>query len=293
MTVVGLDDILRLRPRSRVFKRGARRYATMSCPYHDDNRPSLIAYDDETFRCLACGQEGILRDLYNDLKRESPKRRSEEPASVSWNAPKLPTTREGKSRFAFECHDVLMKHDSLCWYLEMRGVSSRIEPCVLGWHNGWYTIPVTNPDGEVEGLILRADTHVEKASGGLLRFIQPSGQTAMMYVPNWHRFNTKSTRAVVYGMFDALALDELGYAVCTPTCGKGSFKPEWLRAYGGGVVFVPDLGEEEQAQTHASALGGRAVVHRLPYRDDLKDPADFLRTGRGEDLRRFLAGVMT
>jgi hypothetical protein len=282
---ISFDDILRVRPTAKVFKRGMRRYAAMCCPYHADDRPSLMVYDDGLWNCLGCGRRGLNRDLYDDLVRAGPEPPHAE--AVAWVAPALPEDQTEKSRFAFHAHDVLMQHESLQWYLKNRGVEGRIEPCVLGWHNGWYTIPITDDQGDLLGLILRAGSHIQKATGQ--RFIQPRGQTAMLYVPSWHRFLTKHKVAIVFGMFDALSLDELGFAVCTTTAGMNSLRPEWFEKFGSkSYVLIPDKGEEETAQAYTKRLP-RSTVLRLPYEArGLKDPADYLGNGHGEELAKIL-----
>lgn len=40
----------------------------MLCPFHEDKSPSL-AYNDERFICLACGQKGTVDDLHKELSR--------------------------------------------------------------------------------------------------------------------------------------------------------------------------------------------------------------------------------
>lgn len=257
----------------------------MRCPYHEDSKPSLLVFDDGLWNCLGCGRRGLNTELYNDLQRTP--NVAPEPEAATFFGPKLPTDTLEKSRFAFRAHDMLSRHDSLAWYLKKRGVESRIDPCLLGWHNGWYTIPIIGRGGDVEGLILRAGDHVQKATG--LRFTQPSGQTAMLYVPNWHRFRSSKSIAIVYGMFDALSLDELGFPACTTTCGKDSLRPEWFSEYTGKLYLIPDKGEEDTAERHAKLMGKRATVLRLPYRNGIKDPAAFLEEGKRDVLARFLA----
>lgn len=281
---VSFDDILRVRPNAKVFHRGMRRYAAMCCPYHNDDRPSLMVYDDGLWNCLGCGRRGLNRELLDDLVRAGPQVPKAE--AVAWSAPSLPEDQAEKSRFAFHAHDVLVEHETLQWYLKSRGVEGRIGPCILGWHNGWYTIPVTNQQGDVIGLILRAGSHIQKATGQ--RFIQPKGQTGMMYVPSWHRFHDRNRIAVVFGMFDALSLDELGFAVCTTTAGMNSLRPEWFAGLGKRVYLIPDKGEEVVAESYSKRIP-RSEVVRLPYEArGLKDPADYLAGGHGEELAKIL-----
>lgn len=282
------DDILRLRPNAKLFTRGTKRYAAMCCPYHKDERPSLMVYDDGLWNCLGCSRRGLNTDLYNDLQRAGPEPPSAE--AVTWSAPALPEDQAAKSRFAFHAHDVLVEHESLQWYLKQRGVEGRIGPCILGWHNGWYTIPITTQEGDVIGLILRSNSHIQKATSQ--RFIQPRGQTAMLYVPNWHRFLTQPKIAMVFGMFDALALDELGFAVCTTTAGMNSVRPEWFTGMKYKKMYIiPDKGEEEAAEGYLKRISRTEVLY-LPYGQRTKDPAEYVEQGKGSALTKILSQHM-
>ena len=258
------------------------KYLAGICPFHEDSKPSLLVWEDNFFQCQACGRRGTHKTLINSL-RSNGRRVSVSPETVEWRQPSLPTTPNELRSFVNMSHLLLSENVSLQWYLEKRGVENRITPNRLGWHKGWYTIPVTGADGSIQGLVIRAGEHIQKATG--LRFGFPLGQRPMLFVPDWRLFNSSNRVVVVYGMFDALALADLRIPVCTTTSGKHTFHAEWLEEGGKRCFIVPDRDEEDTASKLAQAIGNRASFIRIKYPEGMKDPADFLQAGKGEVLR--------
>ena len=264
-------------------------YIAASCCYHSpDIHPSLLVFDDGFFRCLSCGATGKFEYLYETLKGRPPRRSPTEKAV--WSVPKLSIVREENESLAMSAHNVLVEYENLRWYLQERGLDGRIETCKLGWLNGWVTIPIYGQDGKFQGLCLRAMAHVQRATGQ--RFAQPKGQKPLLFVPDWKLLDRSKTLAVTFGLFDALALSDLRYAVCTSTGGKDSFQSEWLDFWRGPIVIFPDKGEESDAMELCSKLDWRGKVHFLDYGFDLKDPADFLWRGARRELEYQLARVL-
>lgn len=263
-------------------------YFACRCVFHDDTRPSLMVYKDGFFRCSACGVSGNFDKLWRKLQGWDISKPVKE--ATSFHTPLLPTTLPELEVVVGEAHEALMKFDTFQWYLKNRGVEGRIEVCQLGWWNSWVTIPVFDEHHALQGVVLRASSAIQHATGQ--RFAQPLGQKGMMYVPDWHLFNHGKAVAVVFGMFDALALSDLRLPVCTSTSGKGSFKAEWLDNVRKPIYIIPDLGEEDAAMKLAGQLGWRGNVVRLPYPVDCKDPAGYLETGRRDQLLSLIGGLL-
>jgi len=262
-------------------------YLAAICPYHDEQNPSLLVFSDGYFRCLSCGATGAHEYLYETLKGSGSRRSPTERAK--WRVPKLSIVRKENEELAVSAHNVMMEYDNLRWYLRQRGLEGRIETCKLGWFDGWTTVPIYDQDGAFQGLCLRAMAHVQRASGQ--RFAQPKGQKPLLYIPDWRILERKSTLAIVFGLFDSLALSDLRYAVCTSTGGKGSFNPEWLDFWRKPIVVIPDKNEEKEATELVSRLDWRGRVWFPLYGDDEKDMADYLPDKR-ETLAKMLAGVL-
>lgn len=281
MNTLTLDTFMELIQHARRYDG----YIAGLCPFHDDRKPSLMVYEDDYFKCLGCGREGRHVTLYDALR--SPTRaKILRPGRTRWRSPRLPTDLGEISDLVWRAHQRLVEKPSTQWYLEKRGVEGRIEPCALGWIDGWYTIPIFSSRHQVRGVILRAGEHVEKVTDE--RFVQPEGQRAMLYVPDWHILEGAKALAIVFGMFDALALSDIRIPVCTTTGGKSEFRPEWLDFWRGPIVIIPDEGEFSDASRLAGELGWRAKILRLPYPDDIKDPCGYLETGRRGELMRLL-----
>lgn len=279
------DDIRDELPGVREYSRpdGAK-YLAGVCPFHEDRKPSLLVFEDNYFQCQACSRRGLHLTLLNALRKGGSKLL---PERVDWCVPPLPQSMSQLRSFVNLSHTVLNENEGLQWYLEKRGVANRIIPNRLGWYNGWYTIPVLSPDAETQGLVIRAGEHIQKASG--LRFAFPSGQKPMLFVPDWRLFDSADHVYIVYGMFDALALSELRFPVCTTTGGKHTFDPAWVETYRAKrFTIVPDLEEEDTARELARGIGIRAKLKRLEYPEGMKDPADMLAGGRRVELENQL-----
>lgn len=273
-----LEDFLSILPGAKQYDNG--RYIAGICPWHEDSKPSLLVFADGWFQCQACNRRGRFKLLYDKLQGwGGPKNTAPEVADFStphFEMDEVPKIARSASR-------ILDKHPEMGWYYEERGVEDRIQPCMLGWYNGWHTIPVIGEDGDINGLVMRAGPHIEKATGR--RFSQPHGMHPMLYVPDWHLFRKREAVAVVYGMFDALALSSLGFAVCTTTGGKDSFKPEWLDDTRKPIHVIPDKEPAEEIDTAyelVSKLGWRGHVIKLDYPEDCKDPADYVKESIGK-----------
>jgi len=285
MTSITYDQLKELLPGARSYTG----YTAGHCPFHDDRKPSLLLFEDGFFRCLGCGVTGNYEKLYRKLKGYDASKVVS--AGVEFTAPRLPTDLREQEELIEVAHESLTKFEQLRWYLENRGVADRIERCRLGWYKGWYTIPIYSRYGEYRGMMARAGSEIQKASG--LRFIQPHGQKSMMYCPDWQLMESSRAIAFVFGLFDALAISDMRFAVATANNGKDSFDPKWLEPFRKPIIFIPDKGEEATAMEHAGKLGWRAKVLHLEYPEGIKDPAGFLETGRRTQLFNQIAGALS
>ena len=125
---ITLDDIQNAAPMAHSYEN----YLAIVCPFHDDTKPSLLAYNPRTkselgyFHCKACGKSGNLEMLHNALQGWVPPK-STRYERTSYDAPSLPTSREGQEDLVLEAHRILEKYpDKLGWYLTDRGVEGCI-----------------------------------------------------------------------------------------------------------------------------------------------------------------------
>lgn len=248
-------------------------YYALRCPWHKDDHASLLVWDTQWFRCLACDVHGNWQTLHDRLMGHGAAVRPST-EGVSWAAPRLPTGIEQLERLSGTAHNILLERPGLGWYLKSRGIDELITTCQLGWIESWYSFPIFDPEWNQQGLVLRAGPHVEKVSG--LRFVFPLDQKPMLYVPDWSRLQNVETLFVCFGIIDALSLLECGVASATSSGGKGSFQADWLSFWRKKVVILPDAGEEKEAIRLADDLHWRGTVGHLEYEEKDKDPNDIL-----------------
>lgn len=258
------------------------KYISGVCPFHNDASPSLLVYKDGWFRCLGCNRQGKWASLWNKVKGQAVNIRPD--TTTAWM---LPEKISDLDMLVAQAHEDLMKFPSFQWYLQMRGLENRIEPAMLGYYRGWYTIPVFNEDSKLITCVFRSLPHVQEATN--VRYFCREKPT--MYVPDWNRMHRPKQIAVVYGMLDALTLSELRIPVVTTTYGKDTFSASWLDKYRVPVRVIPDAGEEKSALTLSGQLGWRGGVIRLPYPAGVKDPNDYFKTGRKPELLARLMNI--
>jgi hypothetical protein len=259
-------------------------YIVALCPFHDDRKPSILIYGDGWFTCLGCGRKGTWDTLHRKMNGVDVIIRPE--LDTRWQGPNI--KKYDPEELAFVANEDLMNFPSYNWYLKLRGLEGRIETCQLGYWKGWYTIPMFDNDGQFQNLVLRAAPHIEKSSGLRYWF---TGK-ASLYVPDWHKVNTSPYVFLVFGMLDALTLSELGFAAVTAG-GTQNLRTEWLEDIRKPILVIPDQDEEPLAQKIISKLGWRGKMVRLPYRDGMKDPNDFLSRGKGQELGIFLTNTVS
>lgn len=265
-------------------------YVMGLCPFHDDHSPSLAVYENGGFVCFACGAKGPWAQLWDAL----------EGGHNTWNpAPKnLNWIRPGwnhvkPSDYAKAMHTSLLSLPTYQHYLEDRGVSDMIRPCMLGYDQGWYIIPLHKVGGgPIIGLIGRASPETEQETG--FRFDIPFGQGALPFSPDWNKLEQAAEIYITFGIFDALALGVCQYAVITPTTGKNSTDPDWLNSYSKKIYILHDDGEDEAAYETAGRLDWRGEVASIQYNNykSSKDPADILKNhGQGELINAITESV--
>ena len=259
-------------------------YVMTHCCFHSpDIHPSLAIYNDG-YHCYACGARGSLYKLWKELQGGN----------------FLPTSAEvGECRLQFsvdldalkllcdEAHNLLVQYPHpLQEYLKRRGVKDRIIPQRLGYWRGFYTVPCYDENEMFMGVVMRASPHLQQETGA--RFNIPKGQPAIFYVPDWELALSNNYLCVVFGMFDALALCELGIPSGTSTSGKDSTSAEMLEWCRKHILIIPDEGEEDTARKLLTKLGWRGKVLDIDYPSDCKDPADMLEHGYGIELKQMI-----
>jgi len=250
------------------------RYMAALCPFHSDSHPSLLVFKDGWFTCRACNKRGTWKTLWNKANGLNVQIRPD--TKVNWRGPDL----EGLDphELAYRAYDDMQNFESLAWYLEMRGLENRIEQQMLGYWNGWYTIPMFNENREFLNVAFRAAPHVQQATD--MRYWCKGN--AVLYVPDWKLVLDNKYLVITYGLLDALTLTELRIPAASPSNGQLSMKTEWLDNLRKVVYIIPDQDEEEAARRHAKELGWRGNVVLMDWHDHCKDINDLYRHDRKE-----------
>jgi hypothetical protein len=186
---------------------------------------------------------------------------------------------------------MLRKYPDLGWYLRQRGVEEQIIPRYLGYHNGWITIPVYDEHRTLQTAMLRATPPAQMTGGQ--RFHCPPGSAPTLYIPDHSLYLRSSKVAVVFGMFDALTLAELGVPCATPIHGNGSAYPSQFVGKKK-FIIIPDEPEHEYKEAHRLAElmlneGKNVELAKLPYPEGMKDANDFLIANKRKDLEKILS----
>ena len=265
-------------------------YIVGVCPFHPDSSPSLLVFKDGWFHCLGadCARSGTWQTLWDKLAGRpiqlQPESRIhyQSPAKmleVDYDAPR----EEG----AYRAYLDLVHFPTFQWYLEMRGIDDAIDIHEIGYHRGWYTIPVWDHEYKFQNVVFRAAPHVQKAIG--MRYWTDGQPT--IYVPDWHQLDKCDYIVVVFGIFDALTLNKYRFPVVSPTHGH-VFDPNWLNGYRKPVYLIPDKGEERSVLRMIGGFGWRGKMIRLDWPDGMKDVNDFLVAGKEEELLAQLSQVI-
>ena len=265
MPDLSLDDFAQM-SRARRYEN----YVMVRCPWHSDREPSLLVNSRGGFKCLACRAHGSWQKLYNKLQGW------EEPKSAVRSFQRLtPQVQGDLEDWILSAHEMLMRDPFLHKYLIQRGVGKLIEKCKLGWHQGWYVVPIFGEEYDVIGVTGRASPMTEEQTG--LRYW--NAQAAVMYVPDWTLLTDAPQVYVVYGIFDALALAAHNLPVVTTVGGHDTFRASWLDKYRVPIRVLPDLYEAEAAYQLVNRLGWRGEVKEINYPEKCKDPSDIVKNG--------------
>jgi len=242
-------------------------YLSAMCIFHDGYRSNLMIYPD-TYVCLSCGAKGKTSNLLKKL--------SNIPIIQKIHDFRNPWTRWMKElslgQVLKSSWNTLMTNPSLGSYLEKRKVPFNTQKELgIGYREDWYTFPIRNPDNKVIGAVARAGE--ENTSPA--KYIFPSHQEDMLYVPSWKRVEQTREVFLTFGIIDAINLYDLGSASMSTTRGKKA-DPRLFDNTHKNIIIVPDHIEMPEAFELARKLGWRGKVAGLDYPFGTKDINDLV-----------------
>jgi hypothetical protein len=217
------------------------------------------------------------KTLWNKIQGQNVKLIPEK--RVAFSAPPLGDNPDLED-VCYQAHMDILAFPYFQWYMEMRGLQSRVEVNEIGYRQGWYTFPVVDRDYKFQTAVFRASPHVQEVSG--VRYWCKS--TPHMYVPDWKLVLESDVLYVVYGILDALTLSDLRLPVVTSTAGNNTFNADWLDEFRRRIYIIPDKKEESQALQLMRDIGSRSRMIRMDFPDGKKDVNGYYEVGKGKEL---------
>lgn len=258
-------------------------YFAAKCVFHNDSNPSMFVYEDGAFYCASCGKKGSLRFLENKIGSHFRPTRD----TVS-NI--LPNWRRWEFEYgdlqgiAEHAHKTLKRYPQFQGYLKKRRIDEYIEKGILGYCDGWLTVPIFDSLGKMVDILVRGI----KGKGETRYVVKPNKNAPRpLFVPSRAIVAESDQIYVVYGIMDAIGLSLMGYGVVTGMTGK-SLNADLLLPLRKRFIILPDAGEEREAHLLANQLGWRARVKELSYPMGTKDPAGVREMYGDEMLKEML-----
>ena len=247
-------------------------YLSALCPFHQDNKPSLMVYEDR-FYCLACGKGGSLEYLLSKISTGyfiAP-RQIVTPNWARWLSDCDLRT------FSKQAHSYLKRHPECQLYLKKRCVNSMIDEMRLGFIEGYYTFPIFNENGTVVNMIVRAGETLQELTD--TRYFscpyQYSQSRDTIYSCSFELLEQSPFVIVVFGIIDLLSLGTMNIPSVTFSNGKvipPSLFDQWRKLF----YVIGDKNEEKEAKRLAASLGWRGRFVSLDYPQGCKDVNDIL-----------------
>ena len=259
-------------------------YGMARCVEHEDHNPSMRV-GEWGYKCMSCGAKGNLVKLYELVsgKVVIREKRQWNPSALIWD--------KWKDRFgsipniAKVAHENLKNNPDLGNYLQVRKIDSQIKNLKLGFLDGWYTFPIFNEFGEIEGIVGRASPTIQTK---YIRYSVSRDCPIKLYVPNWREVLKSPDIFIPYGTVDAVTLQICGYPSLTGISGH-EMKASNLERFRKRLWLIGDKGDEKNALELQTQVGWRMQVLFLDYPEDCKDPSDVYVKYGNEKLSELIA----
>jgi DNA primase len=247
-------------------------YLMARCCFHDDTRPSLMI-NEKTYSCKSCGAFGNTSKLLEKLGKLPSKPHKQ---SRSFNPFSAWIKRYNRIGLVLKAaHENIKQRPST--YLRDRGIEHSIQlELSMGYLDNWYTFPIRNADGKIEGAVARrGENNISKS-----KYVIPAGQSPnLVYTPSWQRIIEAKVIFLTFGVFDCISLYLCGVASMSTTTGK-QLDPAALNKIQKHIYIWPDFGEEKEGQRLANQLGWRGHCLFVNYPVGTKDPSDLYNLAR-------------
>lgn len=256
-------------------------YLATLCPWHDDNKPSLLIYEDKYY-CKACSAGGFTESFLQKLQWgqvEVPTPQVYDPHNpfTGW----LDQCNGSLSNLIHNSNHAMRSQRGFGHYLESRNIGfDVIQNLKIGFMEGWYIFPIFGPDDKLVGVVARCGGATETN----MRYSIPTQQDPnLLYVPSWERVENHREVFLTFGIIDAISIYQLGYAAMSTTTGKTT-KAAPFDDIRKTIWIFPDNWEERTAYQLAANLGWRGRVLNYNWRNGIKDPNDLLQHGKLDEV---------
>lgn len=268
----------------------------LSCPFHDDNQPSMYVFDDH-FHCFGCGLHGSVIDWYANLNKTTPFQAACElgvtngldPPSMSDEWKSELQSHQGLTDYVNGCHQKLVanKNGKAYEYAKNQGLTDNI---IKQWNIGVGINPPKNGKdwgllaGMVERLIypvyrgglvvnLVARYPDDPAPNGVSKTLNLKGKKVVPF--NEYRLYGDWV-VVVEGPKDCVLCESIGLKSAAI---MGITSRKWITGKKTTTYMCLDSGAEDLSIIHCKRLyiGDRKIyIIEMPTG---KDPADMVNSG--------------
>lgn len=254
-----LDDLLEVLEGARRYER----YIASLCPFHEENRPSFMVWEDY-YKCYSCGATGKTENLTHLIRGSRVHHQSQTRIFNPW----LRWTKKyGRLGLALKAANSNLPSS----YLSERGINESFQrKFKLGFLDDWYTFPFYNDGGKIIGSIARCGEENPSPA----KYITPPRQNNrhLIYVPDWELLHKSRAVYVTFGILDAitLAINGMG-AISIIGLFVDASAFDFLRK---NIYIIPDQFEDKFALALAARLGWRGHAAKIAYPDGCKDIND-------------------
>ena len=258
-------------------------YLMALCEFHDDHNPSMRVTKDY-YKCMSCGESGRIERLIEKVSgRVIEKKKVAYNAGFVWN--KWLDRFGSVQSISKLAHEFLFFNLQFADYLMSRKFTvDEIRSGKIGLLDSYFTFPIKNECGEVQGIVIRASPTIQTKTNRYS--VSPDCQTKL-YIPDWRSVNKSDSIYLCYGTLDAWSLKICGYAGVTGISGQ-ELNPKNLEGFRKPIYIIPDRHEERNALELSAGLGWRGKVLLLDYPEDCKDINDVHRIHGAEMVKQLI-----
>lgn len=246
-------------------------YGMACCVWHDDHSPSMYISESSGYHCKSCGARGSLGKLYTHISGRPIQeiKKVYNPSAFIWDRW---IDEYGSVLDACNvAHTQLSRRLELGEYLYQRGLTQyQILMGALGFLGGYYTFPIKDADGKIQGAVARASPTIQTKDN---RYSASKNCPVKIYVPNWNAVLEEKEIYVCFGTLDAWSLLMAGYPSITGIAGQ-QFQAELLDQFRKRIYIVADKREEKSAVHLQRGLGWRGQRLDIQWLDGTKDIND-------------------